>query len=59
MPKSYKFIIRVFNEDGTYKDTEVVVRAYSEIDAEMKLDDEAYRMTRGGERGYDCWMVKE
>lgn len=59
MTKRYTFNIRVFNEDETYEDTQVVVRAENELEADMKVDDEAYRITHGGENGYDFWVIKK
>ena len=59
MTKRYTFNIRVFNEDGTYEDTQVVVRAENELEADMKVDVEADRITCVSGCGYDFWMIKK
>lgn len=53
----YTFNIRVFKDDKTYRDEEITVKADNEMDAVMKVEEEAFGMTRGGEYGYDFWRV--
>ena len=55
--KKYRFIIRVFKEDDTHNDEVIIVRADSEMDACLKVEEEAFGMTRGGEYDYDFWRV--
>lgn len=55
--KRYTYNIRVYKDDETYRDEKIIVRADNEIEACMKVEEEAFGMTHGGEYGYDFWRV--